>query len=337
MEKVTMADVAKKAGISKSTVSQFLNKRYEYMSDETKKKIEEAINQLGYQPNYIARSLKQKRTSMIGIIIANIMHRFSTEVSRAIEDYSNEHDMHTIFCNTDNDPVKEKKYIDMLRAKQVDGLIIFPTGQNTELYQNMHQHGYPVVFMDRKVKDIDIPAVKVNNFESTFSIIQHFIDYGHERIAIVTQPLTISTRVDRIEGYKSAMLANGKEIDPRFIVSTEVQQMKSELEKLFFGEQPPTALLAGNDLAFLEVLKFAKEHGVKVGSQFSLAVFDNIPFADLVDPPVTTIAQPSYEMGKKAAEMLLKLINKEETNMEDVVYQCQLLIKESSVRRNYDH
>ncbi|MCM3697831.1 LacI family DNA-binding transcriptional regulator [Paenibacillus macerans] len=329
MDKVTMADVAKKAGISKSTVSQFLNKRYEYMSDETKKKIEEAINQLGYQPNYIARSLKQKRTSMIGIIIANIMHRFSTEVSRAIEDYFNEHDIHTIFCNTDNDPLKEKKYIDMLRAKQVDGLIIFPTGQNVELYENMLKSGYPVVFMDRKVKDILIPAVKVNNFESAYSIIQHFIDYGHERIAIVTQPLTTSTRIDRVEGYKSAMLANGKE--PQYIISTEVQQMKSELEKLFFGEQPPTALLAGNDLAFLEVLKFAKDHGLKVGSNFSLAVFDNIPFADLVDPPVTTIAQPSYEMGKKAAEMLLKLIKKEETDIQDVVYSCELLIKESSI------
>lgn len=330
MERVTMADVAKEAGVSKSTVSQFLNKRYEYMSDDTKKKIEEAVNQLGYQPNYIARSLKQKRTSMIGIIIANIMHRFSTEVSRAIEDYFNEYDIHTIFCNADNDPEKEKKYIDMLRAKQVDGLIIFPTGQNVQLYENMLKSGYPVVFMDRKVQGIDIPAVKVNNFESTYAIIEHLINYGHDRIAVVTQPLTISTRIDRIEGYKSALKAYGKLLDPRYIISAEVSLMGNALKQLFAEAEPPTALLAGNDLAFLEVLKFAKEGKLKVGRDFSLAVFDNIPFADLVEPPVTMIAQPSYEMGKKASDMLYKLIKKEDTAVQDVVYSCELVVKESS-------
>jgi LacI family kdg operon repressor len=137
MEKVTMADVAKEAGVSKSTVSQYLNKRYEYMSEKTKQKIKEAIEQLGYQPNYLARSLKQKRTSMVGVIVANILHYFSTSVTRGIEDFCQEHDLHAIVCNADDNPEKEKKYIEMLRAKQVDGLIVLQIGQNNDLYHRM--------------------------------------------------------------------------------------------------------------------------------------------------------------------------------------------------------
>src|SRR3954465_5055821 len=188
MENVTMADVAKAAGVSKSTVSQFLNKRFEYMGEKTKLKIEEAIAELGYQPNFIARSLKQKRTSMVGIIVANITHYFSTEISRAIEDFFHKHDLHAIVCNADDDPEKEKKYIEMLRAKQVDGLIIFPTGQNNDLYETMVKQGYPVVFVDRKVENLDVFSVITNNTESTYKAIQHFIENGHKNIAFAVQP-----------------------------------------------------------------------------------------------------------------------------------------------------
>lgn len=330
MKKVTMVDVAKKAGVSKSTVSQFLNKRFEYMSVETREKIAKAIEQLGYKPNYIARSLKQKRTSMIGIIVANIVHHFSTEVSRAIEDFFIEQDIHAILCNADNDPKKERRYIEMLQAKQVDGLIIFPTEQNIDLYKDLVESGYPVIFMDRKVDGINIPAVKVNNSEATEAIIQHFVEYGHERISIVTQPLTISTRIERVNGYRKAIKENEIELNEDFIIRAETKEINGQLKLLFSRKNPPTALIAGNDLVFLEILEFAKENKLKIGTDFSLAVFDNIPFAHLVTPAVTTIAQPSYEMGEKAAQMLLSLIEKENSELQDVVYNCQLLIRDSS-------
>lgn len=330
MEKKTMADVAREAGVSKSTVSQFLSKRYEYMSAETRKKVEMAIKKLNYQPNYLARGLRQKRTSIVGIIVANIMHRFSTEVSRAIEDFYNQYDMHTIVCNADNDPEKEKKYIEMLRAKQVDGLIIFPTGQNIDLYQEMADANYPVVFMDRKVSELAVPSVVSNNVEATFTGIEHFIQNGHERIAIVTQPLRISTRIERHEGYKQALQANGIEVNPAFLISTEIGNIGKRLEELFASESPPTALLAGNDLVFIEILEFAKKNKLKVGEAFALAVFDNISFGHLITPSITMIAQASYEMGERAAEILLKQINKEPIDREEIVFPCELIIRESS-------
>ncbi len=329
MSKITIGDVAREAGVSKSTVSQFLNKRYRYMGEETRKKIQKAVDDLRYQPNYIARSLKQKRTSMVGIIVANIMHRLSTEVSRAIEDFCHKYEMHAIFCNADNDPEKEKNYIEMLRAKQVDGLIIFPTGQNVDLYKQMVEENYPVVFMDRKVPDLPIHTVVVNNKEATQQAIEQLASNGHQRIAIVTQPLVISTRVDRIEGYKQAMKDLGLPLDPRLIGIEEIDRIGLALETLFSSENPPTALIAANDLVLIEVLRFIKKKKLNIPNDFSLIVFDNLPFADVANPSITTIAQPSFEMGKKAAELLLQQINKEDIEAREYVFPCELCIRES--------
>lgn len=330
MARVTMADVAKEAGVSKSTVSQFINKRFEYMGEDTKKNIDEAIKRLGYRPNNLARSLKQKRTSMIGVIVGNIMHHLSTEVSRSIEDYCHGYGMHAILCNADDNPKKEKEYIEALLAKQVDGLIIFPTGYNIELYQKMIEENYPVVFMDRKIDRLQAHSILAANVEATTESIHHLITNGHKRIAILTQPLSISPRVERVLGYKQAHNEAGIPIREEYMIHAEIKKMKSELDRLFCLSEPPTALFAGNDLAFIEVLDFFKEKRMKIGKDVALIVFDNIPLAHLAETQVTTIAQPGYEMGQKAAELLLKQINNELQEVQEYVYPCEFQIRESS-------
>ncbi|UUZ82437.1 substrate-binding domain-containing protein [Paenibacillus sp. P26] len=310
MEKITIADVASKAGVSKSTVSQFLNKRYEYMGSDTRKKIEEAIEALGYRPNALARGLKQKRTSTIGVIVANIMHQFSTEICRAIEDVCQEREMSVILCNTDEDAEKEKKYIEMLQAKQVDGIILFPTGLNVPLYKKLIKQQYPVLFIDRKVEGLKADTVVVNNRESVYEAVGHLANQGHRRIAMITPPLTISSRLERVEGYKQAAADFG--LEPDYLISTEIAKVRDRMEALFAPEEAPTALIAGNDLVLLEVLEFVKERGIRVPDELALLVFDNIPFAHLSTPTLTTISQPSGEMGRKAAELLLKRIESAE-------------------------
>lgn len=327
-----MADVAQFAGVSKSTVSQYINNRYEYMGEETRIKIKEAIEKLGYQPNYIAKSLKQKRTAMIGIIVADVIHRFSTEVSRSIEDFCYDNDIHAIICNADNNAEKEKKYIDMLQAKQVDGLIIFPTGQNSALYQKMVDENYPVVFMDRDIKDLDAHFVLAENIQASYGAISHFIQHGHKHIAIVAQPLTISSRKERIEGYQRAMMEHHLPVESDYIISGEIAELKAKLQTLFQRKQPPTALLAGNDLVFLETLSFLQENKLHIPEDVSLIVFDNIPFAHLSNPPITIISQPAFEMGAKAAELLLKQIKKETTTAERIYFPCQLIIRTTSIK-----
>ena len=333
MAKVTMADVAKYAGVSKSTVSQYINKRYEYMGEDTRKKIKGAIEELGYHPNYIARSLKQKKTSMIGIIVADIVHRFSTEICRSIEDYCFEHDYQAIICNADNNPTKEKTYIETLRAKQVDGLIIFPTGQNIDVYAKMIEEDYPVVFMDREIPEIDAPFILSTNVESSFQAVKLFLENGHTNIAILTQPLTISTRKERIEGYKKALQTFSIDICNDYIISSEIANVKTELSQLFEKENPPTAILAGNDLVFLETLAFLQENQLRVPEDVSLIVFDNFPFAHLSNPPMTMIAQPAFEMGRKATEILLKQINKDHYEAKKIIYPCELIVRQSSIKK----
>ena len=325
MNKVTMADVAKVAGVSKSTVSQYLNKRYEYMGEKTKLKIEEAIEELGYQPNFIARSLKQKRTSMVGIIVANITHFFSTEISRAIEDFCHTHDLHAIFCNADDDPEKEKNYIEMLRAKQVDGLIIFPTGQNSDLYKKMVSQGYPVVFVDRKVENLEVFSVITDNAHAASMAVQHVIEKGHRNIAFAVQTLSVSTRIDRLAGYKQALNDAGIEINPDYIIEASIPDMKNKLEQLFSLEVKPTALFAANDRVFMAVGELLKEKGIKLGKELELIVFDNIPFSQLLEAPISFIIQPAAEMGKKAAELLFQQINKEDTPPEVFVFPSRIV------------
>lgn len=331
MKRVTMADVAKEAGVSKSTVSQFLNGRFEYMSEETKKKIEQAVRDLSYSPNVIARSLKQKRTSMIGIIVANIVHGISTEVCQAIEDYCQKKDIHAIVCNAYDDPEKEKKYIDMLRARQVDGLIVFPSGGNKELYRQLEREQYPIVFVDRKIDDVNVSTIIVDNRRAIHRAVEHLIERNHRSIALVTPPITAYTRRERFEGYIEALKENGLPFQEKNAKSAAYEAIVPALTHMF-SEDPPTALIAANDLSFMEVMKFAKEKRLKIGTDLAVIVFDNIKFADIYEPAITTISQPAYEMGTKAAELLLQQIAKEPAAPHTHVLETNLIVRESSNR-----
>ena len=313
MTKVTMAEVAKQAKVSKSTVSQFINKRYDYMSEDTKKRIEEAIRELNYQPNAVARSLKQKKTSTIGVIVANILHAFSTQIIRTIEDESHEQDYHVIVCNADDDPVKEQRYIEMLRAKQVDGLIIFPAGDNLELYQSLVKAEFPVVFMDRLVPDVEADFILLDNEQASELAVRHFADKGYRRIGMVTTSLIhhVTPRIERMQGFKKALANHGLPVRDEYIKGTDTVNIKETLKEMFSLPEPPDALLAGNDLALMEILYFVKEQGLSVPDDMALISIDEVSYAQLYQPALTTVKQPAIEMGRAAASLLFRKIEQE--------------------------
>ncbi|WP_240371656.1 LacI family DNA-binding transcriptional regulator [Anoxybacteroides rupiense] len=329
MQKITMADVAKAANVSKSTVSQYLNKRYEYMSEETKKRIAQAIEELGYQPNFVARSLKQKSTSTIGVIVFNILHMLTTQVLRAIEDVCQERDFHVIVCNTDDDPEKEKKYIEMLRAKQVDGLIIFPTGRNYEWYEKMVNESFPLVFVDRMVPDLPVDAVLLDNYKAAKLAVDHLADVGYERIGIVTPPLVSYNipRTERVKGFKLAVKARGLQVMDEYIVNLEIPCIKEGLTKLFRSGCPPQALFAINDLTLMEVLHFVQENQLRIPYDIALISIDDVPFASIYTPTLTTIAQPAFEMGRKAAERLFQKIERSHEEKEPQILRLEPVLK----------
>lgn len=336
MAKMTMADVAREAGVSKSTVSQYLNGRYEYMSSTTKDKIAVAIKALDYRPNVLARSLKQKRTFTIGVIVANMLHQFSLEICRGIESYCREQGISVILCNTDEDEAREREDLELLRSKQVDGVIAFPSGQLAPLYQKLVEEGFPLVFVDRKLEEVQVSRVVVDNEQAAYKATEHLIDAGHQHIAMLTAPLSISTRVERVDGYTHAMKDKLPQIAP-IILSDEVKQLRHTLRAWAKQQQLPTAIIAGNDLVLLEVLAFLKEYQLQIPQDMALIVFDNIPFAELLTPTLSTIVQPSHDMGRQAAEMLIASISAQSTQQEQPAIQekqftCTLMIRESSAQ-----
>lgn len=333
MKKITIAEVAQHANVSKSTVSQYLNKRYDYMADHTKQRIEDAIKELDYRPNIVARSLKQKSTMTIGVIVANILHTFSTQVIRAIEDICHIHDFHLIVCNADDDPRKERSYIEMLRAKQVDGIIIIPTGDNVELYKGIFDEKYPIIFVDRIVPEVPIPSVMLDNEKAADLAVQHFIDKGFQRIGVITNVIrNVTPRIERINGYKRALQKNGIPINEKFIKRLEINRIEEGLEEMLSLEEPIQAILAGNDLTLVEILKYVKKHGLRIPSDLAIIGIDDVSFASFYEPALTIVAQPAFEIGKKSAELLISKIQKKDLGEERDVYRFEptLIVRDSS-------
>ncbi|KYD25454.1 LacI family DNA-binding transcriptional regulator [Geobacillus icigianus] len=335
MKKVTMADVAKLANVSKSTVSQYLNKRYEYMSEETRKRIAEAIEELGYQPNVIARSLKQKTTATIGVIVFNMLHMLTTQVLHAIEEECQKRGFQVIVSNSGDDPEKERTYIEMLLAKQVDGLIVFPTGKNEDVYQRLAAERFPLVFVDRMVPGVEADSVLLDNFGAAEMAVDYLAAGGYDRIAIVTPPLVPYNvpRMERFAGFRAAMAKRGFDIDDRNVIAADPAVLPRELKKRFAESQRPNALFAINDLTLMGVLRFVKEAGVRMPDELAIINIDDVPFADIYTPALTTIAQPTFAMGKKAAEQVFLQIDRKRSGKPHVFRFSPILKERTSIRR----
>lgn len=333
MKKITMQDVALKAGVSKSTVSQYINSRFEFMSVATKLRVEEAIKELGYIPNHIAKSLKQKKTGTIGVIVANILHTFSTEIIRAIEDECEKNGFHLFVCNADDQPAKERLYIDMLVAKQVDGLIIFPTNGNNDYYKQLKTAEFPIVFVDRVINEPIFPTLLLDNESASQIAVDLLVKKGRSKIGLVSTSIeqNVTPRVERIKGYKKTLASHSLSIKEEWIVATKRQEIGSRLQELWDSGNRPEAFFATNDLALIELLKFIKSNNLAIPEDIGVIAIDDSPFLEIATTPISVIKQPTFEIGQNAAETLLQLIvSKDFKNQyEEQRYQPILVERES--------
>lgn len=318
--KPTINDVAKRAGVSKSTVSQFLNKRYSYMSEATRKRVAESIRELAYYPNQIAKSLKQKDTNVIAFICANLSSRFSLGLIASIEDYFQSVNYSVIIARTDDDPQKERELIESFMARQVDGIIVFPTAENKDYYANLKRQQMPIVFVDRILKNTGIPSVLLDNRCAGSIATNLLLDKGHVNIAILTFPVgdSITTRVERIQGYRDALSNNQVSVKKANIISCQLDDVKENLDKLMSRNDRPTALVATNDMLLEEVLMWTKDRKIGIPEVVSLVGIDDVSSAELFTPEITTLSQPIQEIGSKAAELLLQIIKDNESDVSTV-------------------
>ncbi|WP_017549905.1 LacI family DNA-binding transcriptional regulator [Salinicoccus carnicancri] len=298
MKRITIKDVAERSGVSVSTVSQYLNGRYNYMGEDTRNRIKEAVVELGYRPNFMARNLKSRSTKTVGIIVSNILHHFAVSLTRKIEDYCDENNYNLIICNADDDPEKEGKYISSLMEKQVDGMIIMPTTANDALYKSLANQNFPVVFVDRFMEQVDIPSFKLDNHHAIEMAFWHLQNKKIENFYYIgtSDELDITPRVERLARFKE--LAPGQKV-----ITGENDALYSHIEAEFTDGSPNGIILA-NDFALMAFLEFANEVHLDLEKNQLIAI-DDVPLADVYRPRISTIVQPVEEIAKNAYMALM--------------------------------
>jgi LacI family transcriptional regulator len=353
MTRVNIKIVADKAGVSTATVSHVIN-RTRFVREETRQKVLEAIEALNYQPSSIARSLATNSTQTVGLIVSDITNPFFTAVARGVEDVINEYGYHTIFCNTDEELEREDEYLRLLSARQIDGLIIAPTGVYSERLLRLASTGIPIVLLDRQAPGLDAPLVGVDNEQGAYQATRYLIELGHRRIALLLGLEVISTIRDRLKGYKCALKEAGLPLDERLIARADPrfygtqphlpgsplrspphnQTMPSAyqvLQTLLDLPDRPTAIFVTNNQMTLGTLYALKERGLCCPEEISLISFDDHDWAPLFSPPLTVVRQPIYRLGQTAARLLMQMIGKQEFELPPPL-PVELIIRESCRR-----
>ncbi len=329
----TIHDVARKAGVAPITVSRVINNSG-YVSDKLRAKVNTAIDELGYVPNVIARSLKSKRTNTIALVFTDITNPFFNFIARGVEDTASKAGYNVIFCNTDESQTKEDNYIQLLLQKQVDGVLLVPADVNSKSIDFIRKQNTPVVVIDRNVAHDNVDIVRGDSEGGAFILTKHLIDLGHRRITLISGPEKVSTSLDRVSGYLRAMEEHGlsKYID--YCHGSYTVQCGIDLtNQLFSRELKPTAVFGGNNFISNGVITALNQLDLKVPDDVAVVSFDDIPKKLSPNPFLTVIIQPPYEIGQKATELLLLRIQDEgstPTPYQDIVFPVKLIVRESS-------
>lgn len=331
MKKIRILDVAEHAGVSKSTISHYLNGRFARMSFETRERITKTIEELNYTPSHIARSLKSNTTKTIGVIVRDLTGHFTSKVLRGIDDYCKELKYDVLIYNTDYDPETEKQSLNKLRQLRVDGVIIASSGKNSDVITKEIKAGFPVVMMHLEYADLDASIVVADNRQGAFDATEHLIKHGHKRIALYTLDYEASlSRQNRIKGYKEAMEKYGLPVDPSLIqVWNREKGLSVPVEDVLNMDNPPTAFVALYLAMTRLLLKEFKKLDVNIPTDVSLVAFDEVPMVEHFKVPVTVITQNPHEMGVAAAKMVIESIVTEDTRIKRSVQPCVLIERES--------
>ncbi len=306
----TIKDVARKAKVSVATVSRVLNNLPGY-TEETRKKVMEVIEEIGYQPNALARGLVCKRSHTIGILMPSLSSMVTSEMLKGIEDKAHKSDKSVIVCNTDNDGIRTLEYLDVLKEKQVDGIIVVSANINPFQYQKILQMKKPVVLVSTLYSGSNLPYVKVDDQRAAYDATLYLINKGHQRIGMIS-----GTKNDkiagnpRIQGYKQALEANDIFLDDQYIAYGDFKFKSGivAMEKLLNTVPDITAIFAASDEMAAGALVCAYKRGIRVPDDLSIIGYDNTQIAEMTIPPLTTLSQPFYGMGETGMAMLIEKI-----------------------------
>ena len=329
----TIRDVARAAGVSVATVSHVLNGTRKVAPD-TAARVRRAIEELGYQPNAIAQSLRKRVTYAIGVLVSDITNPFFASLVRGVEDAAHAAGYSVVVCNSDENPEKEDFYIRSLWRRRIDGMLIAPTRDGTSpALKELVQKGIPFVFVDRKAKGIGAPAVLSDNVGGAYLATKHLIERGHRRIGIVLGIPGATTTEERLAGYRQALEEAGIPFSEELVVwgGYRVEGGRQAARALLSLPKCPTAVFCTNNLMTIGVLQELFSRDTQIPQQVAVVGFDDLEWAELVNPPLTVVVQRPYEIGRRAFETLLDLFNKPETRTQkDIRVPVELKIRFST-------
>jgi LacI family transcriptional regulator len=328
-------DVAERANVSITTVSHVINKT-RYVSDELVARVHKAMEDLDYRPNSLARGLRSGKTKTIGLVIPDISNQFFAEISRKIEDKGFDYDYSVILCNTDDDKNKEKNYIDVLIAKQIDGILFISTGEYTNNLEKTIEFNIPIVVVDRDIDEINADIVLVDNNDGGFKATKYLIELGHQRIACIAGPSQTTPSAQRIAGYQRALEEARINFDRSLIIPGDYRYTSGEraMRELLTKSPRPTAVFASNDMMALGAYQAINNQGMKIPDDISIVGFDNIPFSQAVYPTLTTIEQPIHEIADLAVDFLINKIKIQEDRSKQKPYFKRIVLETKLIKRD---
>jgi len=330
----TIKDISKAANVSIATVSKVLNGDYSKVSLETKKRILKIAKELNYRPNRLARGLASKSTGIIGLIVPDITNPYYAELAQGVENKADKLGYTIMLCNTGEDTHKENSYIDVLIEYNADGVIITGNEKASDIdnIQNLHNFNIPFVLIDRMIPNVEY-NVMVDNIRGAYIATEYIIKNGHRKIAFIGGEAMAPHPMNRLQGFLQAMKDYGVEIDQNLIrIGTyHVESGYKHALELLESDSDFTAIVCGNDLIAYGAIKAIKQQGLKVPEDISVIGYDDIFISSLLEPPLTTIKQPTYDLGAYATEILIKLIKNESVEEKVKLFVPQLVVRKSVI------
>lgn len=343
-KKVTIADIARLTGVSKTTISRYLNGKYEYMSDETRKRIKEAIELARYQPSNIARSLKSNRSMLVGLVVADIESPFSSAVIKSVGDAMKEMGYNMIVVNSDNKWQNEENYIRSLIGQQVDGLIVNTTKTVNPYLIGLANDGMPIVLIDRMVQDYNFDIAYIDCEQPIYDAVDHLLEMGYASVGIfVERPYEeISPRYLRVKYFIEKLRSLGWGNPEQFVFEVDLHaegSLNSSIQKLLTlnkGKNGPAAVIATNGVTLMNLAKEVRRQGLHMPYDIGLCGYDEwgwvseLGWADLVDVGLTTMNPSIHTLGEKTAQILMKRIERDSMPKERFAVPAPLIVRRST-------
>ncbi|MGB9183283.1 MAG: LacI family DNA-binding transcriptional regulator [Solirubrobacteraceae bacterium] len=333
MSTPTITDVARSAGVSTATVSRVLN-NHPRVDPSLAAAVRRAAKQLGYRPSRVARSLRTRRSQVWALLVSDIRNPFFTEMVRGVEDVAYAAGYSLILCNAEEDPVKEASYLELAVAESVGGVILTPTTTATDLTA-LSEFGIPAVLADRTIRSQGADSVVIDNAGGAQRAVEHLIGGGYQRIACITGPLDKTTGSARYAGYRAALSTAGRALDESLVRIANFRETGGRLamQELLAVKPAPDAVFVANNLMTIGALHAIADAGLSIPDQIAVVGFDEMSWATLLRPALTTVAQPTYDLGVETGRLLRSRIEGYAGAARTVTLTPSLRVRESSRAR----